>query len=121
MTNPIVLIIEDHVEIAEVYALAMQMIKYQAEIVTDGRVALDRLKETVPDLVILDLNLPSVSGHYIYKQMRADSRLDRTPVIISTANAVVADVLSNDLAPSDRLLVKPISPRQLQEVVREVS
>lgn len=120
MSNPIALIVEDHVEIAEMYAISLQILKYDTEIITDGRVALDRLKQLVPDLVILDMNLPSVSGHFIYKQMRSDNRLKDVPVIISTANAVVADVLGDDLAPHDRLLVKPISPRKLQEVAREV-
>ena len=120
MDDPIALIIEDHLEIAEMYAIALQMLKYQTEIVLYGQTALERLGGIVPDIVILDMNLPSVSGHYIYKQMRASARFDNTPIIISTANAVVADVLGNDLTPSDRLLIKPISPRTLQEVAREI-
>lgn len=120
MDEAIALIIEDHLDIAEMYAIALQMLKFQTEIITDGRAALDRLGQITPRIVILDMNLPSVSGHYIYKQMRAEHRLDHTPVIISTANAVVADVLADELAPNDRLLVKPISPRQLQDVAREV-
>lgn len=120
MDAPTVLIIEDHFDIAEMYAIALQMLQFQTEIITDGREALDRLQQQTPTLVVLDMNLPSVSGHYIYKQIRSDSRFDQMPVIISTANAVVADVLGGDLAATDRLLVKPISPRQLQEVAREV-
>ena len=120
MDDPIALIIEDHIEIAEMYAIAIQMLKFQTEIIVDGQAALERLREIVPDIVVLDMNLPSVSGHYIYKQMRSDGRFDNTPIIISTANAVVADVLGDDLAARDRLLVKPISPRKLQEIAREV-
>jgi len=112
------LIIEDHKEIGEIYLMALRMMDIDGEHIVDGKMALHRLEQSVPDFIILDMNLPQVSGHYIYKNIRADSRLDKSPVIICTANTVLARALENELADGDIILVKPVSPQQLQEVVR---
>jgi CheY-like chemotaxis protein len=121
MANRLALIIEDNPDIAEVYRLTLSMVTYDTEVVDDGKAALDRLiKGTVPDLIILDMNLPQVSGHYIYNNIRANPNLDQVPVIISTANAVVANAMQADLAPIDHLIVKPVSARELKTLVEQL-
>jgi len=120
MAGRIALIIEDNLQIADIYSATLEMCHYNIEVITNGRVALERLGNFTPDLIILDMNLPEVSGHYIYKEIRAESRLDNTPVIISTANALVAGMLSNDLTSIDRIMVKPVGPKDLIEVVQNL-
>ena len=89
MTQRLALIIEDHVDLAEIYKITLDMVGYTTELVTDGKVALDKLADITPDLVILDMNLPQVSGHYIYKKMRSNPAWSNIPIIISTANTIV--------------------------------
>ena len=110
------LVVEDNKEIGQIYALTLEMAHYQSEHIIDGKSALDRLEEITPDLIVLDMNLPQVSGHYIYKKIRADARLNNTVVIISTANTLVANALSKELAPQDHLLMKPVSAKQLRDI-----
>lgn len=117
MTIKKALIIEDNKEIGEIYRLTIGMIGYECEQITNGKVALDRLDAEIPTIIILDMNLPEVSGHYLYKKIRASPNYDKVPVIISTANMLVARSLESELHPQDRLLVKPVHPRALTDLI----
>lgn len=117
MSKGFALIIEDNREIGDIYATTLQMAGFETEMVYDGKLALDKLDQRLPDLIILDMNLPQVSGHYIYKTIRSNRRLDNTVVIISTANTLVGTMLGEGLSRQDLLLLKPVTPRQLREVV----
>lgn len=120
MGKGLALVIEDSHEIADIYSATLNLAGYEAELVYDGKTALERLGKLIPHVIILDMNLPQVSGHYIYKQIRADGRLNNTVVIIATANTVMADALSSELSPGDHLLVKPVSPIQLRDVLNRL-
>ena len=117
MGKKFALIIEDNTAIGDIYATTLEMADFTSELVIDGKVALERIEDLTPDLIILDMNLPQVSGHYIYKRIRSDERLDNTRVIISTANNLVAQMIANDLDKRDRLMMKPVGPRQLLDVL----
>lgn len=111
-------VIEDNVELGYIYAAALEMSNYKVEHIVDGKQALQRLEAEVPDLIILDMNLPHVSGHYIYKWLRGEKRFAEMPIIIATANSLIAEALNAELAEKDHLLIKPVSPSQLRNLVK---
>ena len=111
--RPLALIIEDDQEQAGIFARALEMAEFEAEIIPDGKAALDRLAAVVPDLVVLDLQLPYVSGDDILHRIRADERLAKTRVILATANPLMASSLREE---SDLVLIKPVSFFQLSEL-----
>ena len=113
MDNPRALIVEDDADIAEMYSIALRLAGFDTEIVRDGSAALARLAKEAPALVVLDMHLPFVTGAEILRQMRADRRLDKTRVIMTTGDAQMAEALSNDV---DLALVKPVSQGQLSEL-----
>jgi len=108
--SPTALIIEDDDDMGTIFAAAMQQAGYETEVIADGRAALSRLQEIVPDMVVLDLHLPGVSGPDILKQIRADERTKDVKVIIATADPHLADTLRQDVS---FVLDKPVSFRQL--------
>ena len=79
----------------------------------DGDEALKRLKTITPQIVVLDLNLPGTSGADILESIRADERLDKTRVILATADERQAETLTDT---ADIILLKPVSPAQLREM-----
>jgi two-component system alkaline phosphatase synthesis response regulator PhoP len=113
MSNPLALIIEDDENLADIFSLALRRAQFEVEIVGEGKTALARLAETVPAVVVLDLHLPHVPGETILEQIRADSRLAHTRVILATADAFMAGELREA---ADLVLLKPISPSQLREL-----
>jgi CheY-like chemotaxis protein len=88
--------------------------KFRCQAVRDGYLALEQLALTLPDLVLLDLHLPHVSGVEILRRIRANEHLTHTRVVVVTADLVKAETLAH-LA--DAILVKPISINQLLETV----
>ena len=116
MPKPLAMIVEDDPQLNKVFHLSL-LPSFEVEAVLDGDRALARLQEVLPDLIVLDLNLPGVSGRTVLETIRADERLARIPIIIATADALQADYVRSD---SDVILLKPISPMQLREIAERL-
>jgi len=120
MSKPLAVIIEDQQLLSEAFADALEMVGYDTHIVADGRLAMEQLGTLIPTLIVLDMNLPHVSGHYILKHLCADARLSPVPVIIATANSILADAVKRDLRSQDYLFVKPVRMSELQEIAKSI-
>jgi DNA-binding response OmpR family regulator len=111
MDNPLAFIVEDHEDAATIFSEALRAAGFATEVIRSGDVALERLSETAPEMVILDLNLPQVSGTEILSKIRSDERLADTCVIVATAHPQLADGVQGE---ADLVLLKPISFTQLR-------
>jgi len=112
MAKPLVLIVEDDPKLNEIISIALQ-VDFELDSCADGSMALERLKETTPHIVVLDLNLPGLPGKDILAYIRAQERLALTRVILATADERQAETLTND---ADIVLLKPVSPGLLKEL-----
>jgi CheY-like chemotaxis protein len=117
MKKPLAIVIEDHEHTATIFGAALNTADYDTEVINDGSVALERLSEVTPSLIVLDLHLPHVSGEEILHQIREDERLEKTPVILATADPLLAELLSSD---ANLVLIKPISFDQLCELSKRL-
>jgi diguanylate cyclase (GGDEF)-like protein len=106
MDKPFALIIEDDRDVAALFRHVIDLSGYRTEVALHGKVGVERLSTSQPDIVILDLNLPGVSGIEILEMIHKDERLRHTKVIVITAHAHIADNLP---VKPDLLLLKPIS------------
>ena len=111
MGNPIAFIIEDHVDAATIFSEALKAADFETEIINSGDRALERLADMVPDMVILDLNLPQVAGTDILNRIRTDARFAETCVVVASAHPHMADNVQGE---ADLVLLKPISFTQLR-------
>lgn len=112
-TPPLAMIIEDHEDAAVIFANALRGTGFEIEVIHSGDEALERLAETTPAVVILDLHLPRVSGAEILRQIRANMRLAEAYVIVATAYPDLAMGLD---AKADQTFLKPVSFTQLQNL-----
>ena len=117
MDKPIALIVEDDRDIVALFRHVLDVAGYHTEIVLDGKDAMDRLGDLTPDIVLLDLQLPRMSGLDILKNMRDVERLKRVPVVVITAYAPYADSLPVE---PDLLLLKPVDINQLSSLVQRL-
>jgi DNA-binding response OmpR family regulator len=115
--KPLAFVIEDDPEQTEIFSRALQLADYDVQTCVDGKGAQELLAKTIPHLVVLDLNLPQVTGDKILKQIRSDARLENTWVILATANPRQAEELR---AESDLVLIKPISFTQLKALAERL-
>lgn len=107
------LVVEDDFDLASIFAGALRLAEYEVEIIQDGRLALERLAAMIPDIVVLDLHLPRVSGGDVLRHIRADQRLTETRVMLATADPLLADNLREE---ADLVLIKPISFTQMRDL-----
>lgn len=102
-----VLIAEDNLDLRQIFMLAFARFHYDVLTAQDGQEALDLLQTAKPDLLILDINMPRVTGLEVLKQVRARPDMRHLKVIIVTGNVIAAQSPEADEA--DLLLVKPVS------------
>jgi DNA-binding response OmpR family regulator len=112
-----VLIVEDDPNVSEVVARYLEREGYQVERVGDGAVGLYRALADPPDLVILDLMLPSLGGLEFCRRLRAAAPV---PVIMLTARGEEADRIAGLELGADDYMAKPFSPRELTARVKAV-
>ena len=113
MKKPFALIIEDHLASAEFFATALSESGFETEIIRSGQDAIIRLSAVVPDLIILDLNLPGVHGSEILKAVRSDERLADTRVIVATTHWQGAEEVEQQ---ADLVILKPVGFEQLRDL-----
>ncbi|MCC6298501.1 MAG: response regulator [Anaerolineales bacterium] len=110
----IALIIEDDEDLADIFAAAVRGIGFEAENVTDGLRAQERLATgETPFLILLDMHLPRVSGQDLLHTIKNDGRFDGTWTIITTADARLAEQFRDQV---DFALIKPILFGQLKDL-----
>jgi len=113
MPDIFALIVEDNQDAAEIFEAAFMNAGCQTEVIADGQVALNRLQETVPDLILLDLHLPTLSGDKILDYIIGDDRLANMRVIVASADGQLATY--QGMKGKDKLMIlqKPVSYDQL--------
>jgi len=107
------LIIEDDEDLSDIFTKALQKAGFEVEPIRDGATAQKRLGEVVPQVIVLDLHLPHVSGATLLKQIHATEALNKTRIIIATADAEQAEKYRSK---ATIVMVKPISYSQLRDI-----
>jgi two-component system response regulator RegX3 len=116
MTGPVrILLVEDEPSLAETVRYALDREGFDVEVATDGQSALDRFAAAAPDLIVLDLMLPVVSGLDVCRRIRATSTV---PIVIVTAKDSEADKVTGLELGADDYVTKPFSVRELVSRVR---
>ncbi|MEO1442949.1 MAG: response regulator, partial [Chloroflexota bacterium] len=118
--KPLVLIVEDHVEVAELFSMMLKKSGYDTQISRDANRAMRYLAKKRPDAVILDLMLPGMNGTEVCRYIRRDSSLDQTAVVIVSAKRDAGIERSIYDAGADAFLGKPVKPDILHKTVTEI-
>ncbi len=110
-----VLIVEDDLSLQRLFKAVLLREGYMVTVASDGEEAYRSLEVIAPELVILDMNLPHISGFEIIRYIRKQDSLKDTKIIIATANTTVSDSEEAQLA--DEILIKPLTVSHLRDVV----
>ena len=116
--KPLAFIIEDDEDLSVIFSGALNSAGFQTDILKNGRLAMERLGQIAPAVVILDLHLPGVSGMDILAYIRSEKRLTLTNVVVTTADAILAEQV-NEIA--DMVLIKPITFSQLRDLTARLN
>jgi phosphate regulon transcriptional regulator PhoB len=108
-----ILVVEDEADIRELIRYNLAQEGFVVEEAGDGAEALDRIVRRAPDLIVLDLMLPRLSGLELCRRLRANPETARLPIIVVTAKGAEVDrVLGLEMG-ADDYVVKPFSPREV--------
>lgn len=113
--RPVLLIVEDDFTLRELYRLELSLSDFKVLACDDGVQALHYLDRERPDLVVLDLNVPRVTGTMVYEELRARSQTGSVPRVI-----VISGVYSLPYLPGATVLRTPVSPELLHRTIVRV-
>jgi two-component system cell cycle response regulator DivK len=113
-----ILVVEDNELNLKLFCDLLRAHGYEAEPVRDGREALDRARAFAPDLVVMDIQMPHISGLELIEQMKADGELRRVPIMAVTAYAAKGDEERIRDAGAEGYVSKPISVLRFVEAVQ---
>lgn len=116
-----ILIVDDEPGIVMSLEFLMKKEGYQVYIARDGAEALDIIRQEHPDLVVLDVMMPSVDGYEVCRQVKEDESLRRTKVIFLSAKSKDTDIEKGLSLGADLYLTKPFSTRNLMAKVQELT
>jgi DNA-binding response OmpR family regulator len=116
-----IICIDDEPDMIELFHFILRRKGYGVSGATSGAAGLRMIRETLPDLVLLDLMMPDIGGWEVYQQLKADEKTKNIPVIIVTAKALSVDkVLGLRIAKVDDYITKPFSPAALIKSIEQV-
>jgi two-component system, OmpR family, response regulator MtrA len=113
-----ILVADDDVDIRELVEFKLSTLGHDVVAVGDGAAAIDACQAERPDLAVLDVMMPGVSGLDAIRAIRADPALADLPVILLTARAQESDVETGFDSGADDYITKPFSPRELASRVQ---
>jgi len=119
-SRPVVLVAEDDPDILQLVAFRLERAGYEVIQATDGEEALRLVTERQPDLAVLDVMMPKVTGYDVTRQIRENQATTKIPVILLTARVQEADVARGFEAGADDYIKKPFSPQELRSRVQAI-
>src|SRR5512146_589103 len=108
-----VLLVEDETDIRELIRYSLAQAGLEVEEASDGAEALDKMRAFAPDLVVLDLMLPGMTGLEVCQRLRSRAATTHLPIMIVSARSAASDKALGLAIGADDYVTKPFSPRDL--------
>jgi CheY-like chemotaxis protein len=112
-TGPLILIVDDYADALDIWAIYLQSLGYRVATAADGVAAMAKAETLLPDLVVLDLELPGLSGFEVAKRLRANPETRHVPLIAATGYSHERQLDMARQSGFDAVVVKPCDPDYL--------
>ncbi len=115
-----ILVADDDPFIVRLLEIELHAVGYEVRLASDGRQALERIEDWLPDLVVADVMMPNMDGFELTRRLRQDSRTATVSIIMLTARGLSADKLEGFALGVDDYIVKPFDTPELLARIRGV-
>jgi len=115
-----IIIVEDEEEIRELLKLRLEKMGFECFLAEDGLRAVTLVKDKRPDLVVLDLMLPKLSGEEVCKEIRKDPEVGNTPIIMLTGKDSDVDRVVGKVIGANCYMSKPCDVHKLLDVINNL-
>ncbi len=114
MANPRLLVVEDDIDIANMLKIYFTGLKFDVDVANRGLDALDKVKQVLPHLMVLDIMLPDIDGYEVCRRLRTSTRTSHIPVIFLTQRDERSDKLQGLELGADDYITKPFDIEELK-------
>jgi two-component system, OmpR family, alkaline phosphatase synthesis response regulator PhoP len=115
-----VLLVDDDEQILHSLRVYLELENYQVRTAGNGREALDRLREELPEILILDIMMPELDGYQVLEKLKENPEMSDLPVIMLTAKGQDVDVLKGYKMGAASYMTKPFNLNELVENIELV-
>lgn len=115
-----ILIAEDEPDIRELVAFTLRFAGHEVTATSNGEEALQRASQIVPDIIIMDVRMPRMTGYDACRAMKIDIALKDIPVVFLSAKGQDSEIQTGLDAGAEEYLLKPFAPDQLAERVKAI-
>lgn len=115
-----ILIAEDEPDIRDLIAFTLRFSGYEVVAVCNGAEALEAAPQEMPDLIMMDVRMPRMTGYEACAQMKKDDRIKDIPVVFLSAKGQDSEIKVGLEAGASEYLLKPFAPTELTERVKQI-
>jgi DNA-binding response OmpR family regulator len=115
-----ILIAEDERDIRDLITFTLTFGGYQVVAAANGEEALEKAREEIPDLIMMDVRMPKMTGYEACQEMKKDERIKHIPVVFLSAKGQDSEVATGLDVGAVEYILKPFSPDQLTARVKEL-
>lgn len=112
-TTPVILVVDDNLQNLELFQAYLEEIDCQIVTAVDGLEAMDAVSEHCPDLILLDIMMPKMSGFEVCKRVKSDDSTSDIPILMVTALSEFGDIERAIDCGADDFLSKPVNKLEL--------
>lgn len=111
-----IFIVDDEPDVSRLVARRIQSMGYDVRCFYDAETALQEIEVNLPDLVLLDIRLPDISGLEVFKILRSKEKSKRIPIVFFSAHSSKKEFCLNELG-AEGFVEKPYDPQELKQVL----
>jgi CheY-like chemotaxis protein len=115
-----ILVAEDERDIRDLVAFTLRYAGHEVVVVENGAEAVDSAPVEMPDLILMDVRMPRMTGYEACQQIKADQRTRHIPVVFLSAKGQDAEIQAGFDAGASEYLLKPFAPLELTDKIREL-
>ncbi len=115
-----ILIAEDEPDIRELVAFTLRFAGHEVVATSNGEEALHKASEYIPDIILMDVRMPRMTGYDACRAMKADPLLKNIPIVFLSAKGQDSEIQTGLEAGAEEYLLKPFAPDQLTERVKVI-
>lgn len=115
-----IVVADDNIDILNLVSKRLTRRGFEVETATDGQEALDLVRSSMPDAVVLDWVMPVIQGHEVCAQLKAQKATSEVPIVMLTARASDDDVNLGMQLGADAYITKPFEIDELAETIRQL-
>ena len=115
-----ILIVDDYPDALDIWTLYLRSLGYEVSTAADGASAISQAEQLLPDLIVLDLELPGISGFEAARRLRQNPSTEDIPLIAATGYSHFRQLAMAREAGFDQVVVKPVDPDKLVEEIERL-